>query len=260
MDTMLAYDDTGGTGPLVVLLPGAGDVRSENRFLVERLAAAGHRVVNADLPGHGSSPAAPAYGVAETAEAIADLVEELDAGPALVIGCSFAPAAAVWMAAERPDLVRGIGLISPHLEAEGGLAAWIQRISILALLRGPLAAPLWSKLYRGWYKTTPPDDLDEEIRRIAAMMRDPARRRAARRTLVADRDGVAERIEHVEVPALVVFGSDDDHFEDPRAEADRIADRLAATVAIVDGAGHYPHVEQPDVVADAVIRFSSTLV
>lgn len=258
MDTMLAYDDTGGSGPLVVLIPGAGDVRSEHRFLAERLASAGYRVVSADLPGHGTSPVAPAYGVAETAEAVADLVEELDAGPALVIGCSFAPAAAVWLAAERPDLVRGIGLISPHLEGERGLGAWLQRIAILALLRGPLAAPIWSRLYRGWYKAAPPADLDAEIAGLAVMMRDSARRRAARLTLVADRDGVTERMGHVEVPVLVVFGSDDDHFADPRAEAERIADRLAGTVTVVEGAGHYPHVERPDVVADAVLRFAGT--
>ncbi len=260
MDTMLAYDDTGGDGRLVVLLPGAGDLRSENRFLAERLAAAGYRVVNADLPGHGESPAAPRYGVAETAEAVADLIEVLDAGPAVVIGCSFAPAAAVWLAAERPDLVSGIGLISPHLEAGTGVGGWMQRASILSLLRGPIAAPVWARLSRAWYKADPPSDLDDEIARVAGMYRDPARRRAARQTLVAHRDGVEERMRHVEVPALVVFGSADDHFADPRAEAERIADRLAATVVIAEGAGHYPHVEQPDLVAGAVDRFANSLV
>ncbi|MFO7549180.1 MAG: hypothetical protein R6X29_09975, partial [Acidimicrobiia bacterium] len=58
----LAHDDSGGDGPLVVLLPGAGDLRSEHRFLAPPLVAAGYRVVTADLPGHGESPTATSYG------------------------------------------------------------------------------------------------------------------------------------------------------------------------------------------------------
>jgi pimeloyl-ACP methyl ester carboxylesterase len=77
----LAYDDTGGSGPLVILLPGAGDVRSENRFLMPSLEEAGYRVVNADLPGHGGSPTAGSYGVAETADALLALIDGLGSGP-----------------------------------------------------------------------------------------------------------------------------------------------------------------------------------
>src|SRR5258706_7539642 len=44
----LAYDDT-GTGPLVVCLPGLGDLRASYRFLAPRLVAAGDRVVTIDL-------------------------------------------------------------------------------------------------------------------------------------------------------------------------------------------------------------------
>jgi predicted RNase H-like HicB family nuclease len=49
--TPLPYDDTGGSGPRTILLPGVGDVRSENRFLTPGLQEAGYRVVNADVPG-----------------------------------------------------------------------------------------------------------------------------------------------------------------------------------------------------------------
>src|SRR5258705_11185122 len=50
----LAYDDT-GTGPLVVCLPGLGDLRASYRFLAPRLVAAGYRVVTMDLRGLGES-------------------------------------------------------------------------------------------------------------------------------------------------------------------------------------------------------------
>src|SRR5260221_2321341 len=50
----LAYDDT-GTGPLVVCLPGLGDLRASYRFLAPRLVAAGYRLVTMDLRGLGEA-------------------------------------------------------------------------------------------------------------------------------------------------------------------------------------------------------------
>lgn len=255
----LAYDDTGGDGRLVVLLPGAGDLRSEYRFLVDPLASSGYRVVAADLPGHGDSPPATAYTVRAAADAVVDLIAAVDAGPAVLVGTSFAPAAAVWAAAERPELVDGIVAISPHLHADRSLKGRATNLAIRALLRGPWAGAVWAKLYIGWYKTTPPDDLESEVARLRAMLADPARRRAVRQTLTADREGVDARISRFDVPTLVVFGAADDHFPDPTAEARATGNALGGEHVIVDGAGHYPHVEQPQIVAAAVQAFLDRL-
>jgi len=252
---LLAHDDSGGTGRLALLIPGAGDIRSEHRFLVPPLAEAGFRVVNVDLPGHGGSAPAAEYTVGSTATAIIDLLEAKAAGPAVVVACSFAPAAAVWVAAERPDLVAGIVAISPHLTADESLKGRMQAAALGILMRGPWAASLWAKFYSGWYKTDPPADLDRELAVLRSMFSDPARRRAARETLTASRDGVAERIDRIAVPTLTVFGSLDDHFADPAGEAVSIAAQLGGTSVVVRGAGHYPHVEQPDVVYAAIASF-----
>lgn len=251
--TSLSYDDTGGACPLVVLVPGAGDIRSEHRELAPLLVSKGMRVVTADLPGHGESPVATSYGVSETADAMTALIEQLDAGPAVLVGCSFAPAAAVWAAVERPDLVRAVGLISPHMDEPGGIAATLQSAAIGALLRGPIAAPIWRRLYQGWYKSRRPDDLEGELEKMSSMLSDPDRRRAVRETLVASREGLSERMDRFDRPSVVVFGTADDHFADPAAEAKRLATRLGSSIALVDGAGHYPHVEYPERVAEAVI-------
>ena len=58
----IAYDDSGGDGPLVICVPGLGDLRQQYRFLAPRLAAAGFRVVTMDLRGLGQSSVDwPAY-------------------------------------------------------------------------------------------------------------------------------------------------------------------------------------------------------
>ncbi len=257
--TRLAYDDFGGDGRLVVLLPGAGDVRSEHRFLGAHLRHAGYRVVSADLPGHGQSPVADRYGVEETSSALVDLVSTLQAGSAAVIAVSFAPAAAVWAASDRPDLIAGVVAISPHMASDTSIKGRIMAASIRLLMRGPWAAPVWERLYRSWYKLGTPPDLDGEIAKIRKMLSDPQRRRAARQTLLAHRHGVEERMGRLPVPAMVVFGTADDHFDDPAHEATRLAGQLSAEKVLVDGAGHYPHVESPQIVGDAVASFLARL-
>ena len=52
----IGYDVT-GDGPLVVCLPGMGELRSSYRFTVPALAAGGFRVATMDLRGHGDSDA-----------------------------------------------------------------------------------------------------------------------------------------------------------------------------------------------------------
>lgn len=239
----------------MVLLPGAGDVRSENRSLAAHLQGAGFRVVSADLPGHGDSPVAARYGVEETATALIDLILSLEAGPATVVGVSFAPAAAIWVAADHPEQISAVVAISPHLEEDTSVKGRVLRAVTALLLRGPWAASLWERFYRSWYKENPPSDLDAEIAKLRAMLADPLRRRAARQTLLAHREGVDQRMDRLAVPALVVFGAADDHFSDPRAEARRISETLSAEMLMVDGAGHYPHVEDPDGVATTIVDF-----
>src|SRR4051812_3437864 len=55
-DGQLAYEDQ-GEGPLVVCVPGIGDVRGQYRYLAPALVEAGHRVVTMDLRGLGDSSA-----------------------------------------------------------------------------------------------------------------------------------------------------------------------------------------------------------
>ena len=245
----IAFDDSGGSGPLVVMLPGAGDIRAEYRFVAPELVTGGARVVTMDLRGHGdASPEWPSYGMVETAADLVALLEHLDAGPATIVATSFAPTAALLAAADRPDLVAGLVLISAHLEAA---PAW-QRIPLGLMLHGPLAGKLWAGQFRKWHPGAPPADLDEYATRLADMMSDRQRRRAVRETLVAHRDGLAGRITEVDLPTLVVMGGADSHFKDPTAEGESIAARTGGTLQVVPDAGHYPHVEYPAPVIAAI--------
>jgi pimeloyl-ACP methyl ester carboxylesterase len=55
------------------------------------------------------------------------------------------------------------------------------------------------------------------------------------------------------------MGSKDPDFPDPAAEAALVAERIHGTVAMIDGAGHYPQVEFPAETAGAVLSFLRTV-
>jgi len=87
----IAFDDTGGSGRLVVAVPGMGDMRAEYRYLTPSLTAAGARVVTMDVRGFGQTSAAwPDYSAHAVSRDVVALIRHLGAGPANVAGTSFA--------------------------------------------------------------------------------------------------------------------------------------------------------------------------
>jgi pimeloyl-ACP methyl ester carboxylesterase len=117
-DGKLAYDSS-GSGPLVIAIPGMGDLRRGYRFLTPQLVAAGYRVVSLDVRGHGESSIQwPDYSVASIGQDILALVRAVDAGPALLIGNSMAAGAAIWASVEAPELVKAMVLLGPAVRGE----------------------------------------------------------------------------------------------------------------------------------------------
>lgn len=103
-----------GNGPPIVLVHGLG-VSSDYWFRnAPPLAAAGYRILAPDLPGFGHTDG-PAGGLSVTAQAGA-LVQWADAmrlGPAVYVGHSLSCQAALQLAADEPDRVRGLVLAAP---------------------------------------------------------------------------------------------------------------------------------------------------
>jgi Predicted hydrolases or acyltransferases (alpha/beta hydrolase superfamily) len=89
------------------------DLRSELRFLVPLLVRAGFRVVTLDQRGMGETTGPwPEYGSTPLAHDLMALIRHLDAGPAIIYGTSNGAAAGVYVAAEAPELVRGLVLVA----------------------------------------------------------------------------------------------------------------------------------------------------
>lgn len=248
----IAYD-VAGRGPLVVGVPGMGDLRSNFRYLAPTLLEAGYRFAAMDLRGHGESAATfDTYDDVAAGEDLLALIERLG-GPAVIIGNSMGAGAAAWAAAQDPQAVAGLVLIGPFVRnaPTGFLKALLFR---LALLR-PWGAAAWLSYIPRLYPGRPPADLQAHRARIKESLRRPGHWEAFAATTHSSHAPAEARLDEVRAPALVVMGDADPDFSDPRAEAAYVAERLSAESLIVPGAGHYPHAEYPEVVAPVVVAF-----
>lgn len=253
----IAYD-VRGSGPLVVCVPGMGDVRAAYRFLVPTLVEAGYRVATMDLRGHGESDATFERhdDVAAGGDMLA-LVSELG-GPAVIVGSSMAAGAGVWAASEEPDAVSGLVLIGPFVR-DHPVGFWT-RLGMRVGLWRPWGPAVWSMFYASLYPARPPGDLDRHRSLIRAGQTRPGAWRAFVATTRTSHAPAEARLPDVLAPSLVVMGTADPDFPDPSAEAQLVADRLGGEVLLVPEAGHYPHAEFPEQVADALLRFLGEVV
>jgi pimeloyl-ACP methyl ester carboxylesterase len=245
--------DVDGDGPLVVLVPGMGDLRAAYRFLVPALRDAGYQVASTDLRGHGDSDTTfSSYGDVETASDIVALIEELG-GPAVVVGNSMGAGAAAFAAAERPELVAGLVLVGPFVR--NGSVSAVQRVLLRVAMARPWAAMSWKAYMPKLYAGRRPADFDEYRAQVVASLRRPGHAKAFSLTTRTDHTVAEARLGEVAAPTLVVMGEQDPDFPDPKAEAGWIAQTLRAEVVMVAEAGHYPQSQRPDITTDAVVRF-----
>jgi len=250
----IAYDDTRGDGPLIVLIPGIGDLRAQYRLVAPAIAAAGYRVVTMDLRGLGESDATfDVYNGEVVGEDLIALLRHLDAGPAIIAGNSMAAGSAVYAAAEAPDLVSRLVLIGGF--TRGPVMNAPTKLLIRVLMAGPWRAAVWMGLHNSLFPLHKSDDHDEHRASMRANLKEPGRSHALGQMMLSNHAYAEARYAEVDVPALFVMGSADSDFPNPVAEATEVAQALGGTSAVIEGAGHYPHVEVPDQFLAAVLPF-----
>jgi pimeloyl-ACP methyl ester carboxylesterase len=260
----LAYDLTGTAGPLVVLAHGMGDSRQAYRFLTPTLVDAGYRVAAVDLRGCGESSAEwPSWSRTDIAGDLLALVRHLG-GPAVLVGHSIAGGAVTIAAATAPELVTAVVELAPFTRKQSMRIGDLRVASFRRGMRHLLGTTLlgstaqWAKYLDVAYPGPKPADWDTRLSQITAMLSEPGRMKALQamgRTTPVD---AGEQLGNVRCPVLVLQGSADPDWAAPRAEGEAIVADLPAGLGrleMIDGAGHYPHVQFPAAVATAVLTF-----
>ena len=260
----LAYELTGTAGPLVVLAHGMGDSREAYRFLVPGLVAAGYRVAAVDLRGCGESSVGwPSYSRTDIAGDLIALVQHLG-GPAVLVGHSISGGAVTVAAAQAPELVTAAVELSPFTRQPhfslGDLRVAAYRRGMVHLLGTGLlgSASQWRKYLEVAYPGPKPADWDARLRQIDAMLHEPGRMKAVQRMGTTPAKDAGAKLGDVRCPVLVVQGTLDPDWVSPQAEGEAIVAELPAglgRLAMITGAGHYPHVQFPEQVLAAMLPF-----
>ena len=252
----IAYDDA-GNGPLVVCVPSMGDVRGEYRFLIPQLVEAGYRVVNMDVRGLGETSVEwEDYTVAGVGADIVALIRDLEAGPAIVVGTSMAAGAAVWAAAEAPELIRGMILVGAFVRGDGN---WFLETLFSVMFARPWGPSMWVKYFSTLFPSRKPDDFAEYAAALRANLKEPGRQETLLAMIRASKRASEDRIPQVKQPVLVLMGSKDPDFKAPETEAKWVAEHLNGTYTMIEGAGHYPHAEMPEITAPLMLEFMRSL-
>jgi pimeloyl-ACP methyl ester carboxylesterase len=244
-----------GSGTPVLLLPGFTGSKEDFGPILDPLAAAGFAVTAVDLPGQFESPG-PAEPAGYTPAALAVAVQEVAAslgGPVHLLGHSFGGLVA------RAAVLAGGPFASLVLMDSGPGAIPGTRAERIELMR-PLLPQLGVEgVYEAsealaasepGYVPDPPELAAFFRRRFVAGS--AAMLEGMGTALLDEPDRVGE-LAAAALPALVLFGADDDAW--PPAVQRAMAERLGASCVEIAGAAHSPAVENPAATAAALIEF-----
>lgn len=143
--------DTGGTGPVVLLVHGwlfASDLNWLRQYAP--LARAGYRVLAADLRGHGRGlRSSEPFTFEDCADDLAGMLAALDVDRAVVVGYSMGGPVAQLLARRSPERVAGLVLCATALDWQDARQRLLWRtMSGLRLLLGAFPQGSWSAMVR----------------------------------------------------------------------------------------------------------------
>ncbi len=258
---------TCGSGPVLVLLHGIGSDHTTWWPVLAPLAKR-YTIIAPDFLGHGRSDKPRAdYSLGGFANGLRDLLTVLGIPRASVAGHSFGGGVAMQFAYQFPErterliLVGSGGLgrsVNPLLRAlslPGGNVA-------LAAFTSPPVYHTLHRVFRAMHKTGLPFTTDlDPMTEVYESLGDPAARAAFRHVLqaVIDWRGQIPSMLHRAylaegMPVLVVWGTRDSVLPVKHARAAREV-IPGSRVEVFPQAGHFPHRDDPEAFAEALIRF-----
>ena len=250
----IAYDDTGGDGPPVILAHGFLMDRTMFAPQVEALAGS-YRVITWDERGFGDTVYdGEPFTYWDLAADCLGLLDHLGIDRAVIGGMSQGGFLSLRVALTAPERVRGLILINTQANPED-----------------PEVVPVYQGMIDDWVENGPHDDLAAGVAGI--ILGTPelntawiARWRARDQKTLAQpgvtlltRDSVADRLSEITAPALVLHGTADAAFGMDQAE--ELAQGLPGCdgVVVIEGGTHASNLTHPAEANKAIIDFLAGL-
>jgi non-heme chloroperoxidase len=254
----------GGAGEPLLLLHGlSGSAGNWVELLPELVRR--HRVIAVDLPGHAGSGRLPrGASTADFAAVAAAVLEAEGAAPAFVAGHSFGGLVALRLACSRPELVRGLLLVSPAGIASLTRVAQVIALTSTTIRPGRLVAPfrhryaerVWYRraVFRPWFVSDADALTPRATHGLLGAQRAHADTRTAARAMIAD--DPRRHLGEISCPVVVLWGARDPQL--PLDDAFEYARRLGAKLRVVADCGHLVIVERPRAVLACLQELAET--
>ncbi|MDR1637190.1 MAG: alpha/beta hydrolase [Treponema sp.] len=276
----LFYYDVPGLGAkagsdkhALILIHGLGDEADSWRHLIPFLSGEGYRVLAPDLPGFGRS-AYRDVNLRRHRDAILELLElcARPERPAVLAGNSMGALVAEEAALARPDLVKALILIDGCIPMEGKLPPGLvfQAVPLIGRryyrsLRGkPEEAYGSLRPYYFNFEALAEEDREFLRKRVMARVKSRAQENAyfkSLRSLIwANEAASASGRKLAAWPGRVslIWGAEDLIL--PPSTADQVRSlRPEAGFSLIQEAGHLPHQEKPQAVAERMLEFISSV-
>jgi pimeloyl-ACP methyl ester carboxylesterase len=247
----IVYDHV-GQGPPLVLVHGAAVYARIWQPQLSGLADE-FTVVAWDEPGSGrSSGIPPGFGLADYADCLAALIEELRLGPAHVAGLSWGGTVVLELYRRHPSLVRTLLLADTYAGWKGSLppeevAARVEGVQRMLALPRDRFDPTLPGLFAG----DPPGEL---VPLLDAMARDARPETLGAQLSIMAGTDQNDLLPGITVPTLLLWGELDARSPLSVAHAFRAA-IPGAELVVLPGAGHVSNLERPQDFNRAVRAF-----
>jgi pimeloyl-ACP methyl ester carboxylesterase len=192
------------------------------------------------------------------------LMDKLNIEKAILVGNSAGGTISMLTALQYPERVQALILVDPAVYAGGGAPAWVRPILKTPQMNrlGPLVSrqlqargtefielawhdpsKITPEIFAGYQKPLQAENWDKALWFL---------------TLASQESGLAELLDELTLPTLVITGDDDRIV--PTEQSLRLADALPnADLRVIAQSGHLPHEEHPAEFMQAVTEFLSTL-
>jgi pimeloyl-ACP methyl ester carboxylesterase len=262
--SMFVQEKGPANGVPVILFHGTAAWSELWRRSIDALASAGFRVIALDLPPFGFSDRPGSHARRDQAARVNDVLGQLPAAPAIIVGHSFGAGAATEFVMRYPERARALVMVDAALGLTEAASdpplllqpQWIREVLVSLTITNPLAT-----------KTLLKSLIEKKERGLAEyveILQRPTTLRGSTPDIAdwlyyfvgADRTAEsADRAAYarVKLPAAILWGDKDS--VTPVAQARDLQTLLPqAELTLLPGLGHIPQIEDPDAFNDALLK------
>jgi pimeloyl-ACP methyl ester carboxylesterase len=225
-----------------------------------------HRVIRVDLLGFGGSEKpSDGYSMENQGRLVALALGRLDVQGAVVVGHSLGFGVATALAKESSELVDRLVDIDEQSDPSYGSLPFLARIGFVPVIGETIWRVTPDFAVRDGYESAfaPGYDLgdfgDQVVDDYRAMTYTSYDSSPSELDDYENTQPLSQRVQAAAIPLLVIFGAEDQLYDDPGEAAHAYDSVQGARVEMIPGAGHSPNVEKPDETARLILDFAAAV-